>query len=98
MSQSFRLKSIVERKSQVFFFAGPANVVAMATLRIPLADTVDVVIDVDFVVVDVVVVDVAVVDAVLVADVIAVDAVVVADVIVFDDVVVADVIAVHAVV
>jgi len=26
------------------FFAGPANVVAIATLRIPLADTIDVVI------------------------------------------------------
>jgi len=70
----------------------------MATLRIPLADTVDVVIDVNFIVVDVVVVDVTVVDAVLVADVIVIDSFVVADVIVINRViVVAEVIVVDAV-
>jgi len=63
----------------------------MLLLRIPLADTVDVVINVDFVFVDV-----AVVDAVLFPDVIVVDSFVVADVNVVGSFVVADVIAVAA--
>ena len=97
MSQSFSLKSIVERKSQVFFLP-----VQLMLLLWPhsefLSHTVDVVIDVNFIVVDVVVVDVTVVDAVLVADVIVIDSVVVADVIDVDAVFVVDVIVVDAVV